>query len=346
MNHTPVGISRSLGVAFAAFILSTAFDPRPASADVPSCDLDRPIVFAGLDYDSAAFHTAVAMHILKEGYGCTVDSIPGSTLPLLQGLVRGDVDLVMEVWTANPAPVWQAGLDAGAVVSLGTTFPDAEEGWWVPRYLVEGEGAKAAGLRSVSDLPRFKDVFADPEEPGKGRFYNCVAGWVCEFVNTKKLAVYGLDDDYTNFRPGTGAALSAAAESAYLRRQPILFYNWTPTWLMGKYDFVRLEEPPFDRPTWDAFMESDNPTAATAYPQSSVIVSANKAFSESAPTVTAFLTKYGTTSALTSEALAYMQDEKASAEDAALRFLAGHPEVWTSWVPTEVAARVKAALSR
>ncbi|MEH0888833.1 glycine betaine ABC transporter substrate-binding protein, partial [Enterobacter sp. UNJFSC 003] len=79
----------------------------------------------------------------------------------------------------------------------GTTFPDASEGWFVPRYLVSGPDAKAPELKSVQDLKRYKDLFADPDEPGKGRFYNCVAGWVCEGINTKKLAAYGLAQDFT-----------------------------------------------------------------------------------------------------------------------------------------------------
>jgi glycine betaine/proline transport system substrate-binding protein len=55
----------------------------------------------------------------------------------------------------------------------------------VPRYIVEGPGAVAPGLRSVADLPDYVALFADPEEPGKGRFYNCPAGWVCEVINSK-----------------------------------------------------------------------------------------------------------------------------------------------------------------
>ena len=76
---------------------------------------------------------------------------------------------------------------------LGTTFPDASEGWYVPRDLVDGPDAKAPDLKSVTDLKRHKALFSDPDEPAKGRFYNCVAGWVCEGVNSKKLIAYGLD---------------------------------------------------------------------------------------------------------------------------------------------------------
>lgn len=308
------------------------------------CDIARPIVFAGIDYDSARFHNSLAQRILTDGYGCKTDQIPGQVIPLLTGLARGDVDVVMEVWTANPAQAWLDGRKTGRTVSLGVNFPDAREAWYVPRYLVEGAGAPAPDLRSVRDLPRYAKLFEDPEEPGKGRFLNCPAGWQCEVVNSKKLAAYGLADSFTNFRAGTGEAMAAAIESAVKRKRPILFYYWGPTWLLGKYDFVALEEPPFDPTVWSELMRSDDPTRATAYPSSDVIIGANRAFVEQAPTVAGFLRNYETTSRDVSEALAYMRDHDVQPAEAARWFLETRQAVWTKWVPAEVAARVKARL--
>ena len=65
-------------------------------------------------------------------------------------------------------------------------------------------------------------------------------------VNSKKLVAYGLDDDLHNFR-GSGEALDAAVESAVLQGQPILFYYWGPTWLLGKYEFTRSKSRPSTR---------------------------------------------------------------------------------------------------
>lgn len=330
--------------ALAGALALAAFVPLSASAADDTCDVDRPVMFAGLDYQSAAFHTAVAKFIAKNGYGCQVDDLPGSTIPLINGVARGDVDVIMEIWTANPAQAWVDAEKAGTVVALGTTYPDAVEGWFVPTYVVDGAEAPAPTLAKAEDLPEFAPLFTDPEEPSKGRFYNCPAGWQCEVVNSKKLIAYGLEESYTNFRPGTGAALQAAVESAYLRKKPILFYYWAPTALMGKYEFVQLQEPTFNRELWDQMMEAEVPNAATAYPVSMVIIGANKAFSESAPNLTAFLKAYSTTSALTSKALADMEANGGSADTAAQTFLKGNEDVWTKWVPASVAEKVKAAL--
>ena len=88
---------------------------------------------------------------------------------------------------------------------------------------------KVTGLALVpppaaADLPKFKDEFKDPEEPSKGRFYGCPAGWGCEVVSTNLFHALKLDDTYTLYSPGTGAAQKAATttrETAAITATPI-----------------------------------------------------------------------------------------------------------------------------
>ncbi len=337
----------ALRMVTGSLVLLAALASPPAFAQ--RCEVEHKVVFAGLDWDSNAFHTAVAQRILKDGMGCAVDLVPGTTIPLFNGMARGDIHIVMEVWAANTPASWTAGVAAGKLVELGVNFPDAVQGWFVPKYLVQGEKAQAAGLKSVADLPRFKALFSDPEEPAKGRFLNCSAGWQCEVFNSKKLQAYGLTAHFTNFRPGTGAALDAAILSALKRQRPVLFYYWGPTWLLGQIgdELVMLDEPAYDEAKWKALAALKDPgeaREATAYPVVEVRIGANKAFIERAPQIRAFLQRYRTNAKLVSEALAYMQSTKGSADDAARNFLKTRREVWEPWVAPEVAARVKAAL--
>ncbi|MGH6645793.1 ABC transporter substrate-binding protein [Aquabacterium sp.] len=333
----------------AAFALGPCFCPGASAQPAPRCEVSTPVVFAGLDWASNAFHTAVAQRIVRDGLGCAVDTVPGTTVALINGVARGEVHVVMEVWKANTPASWTKALAAGKVVEAGVNVPDATQGWYVPRYVVEGPDARAPGLKSVADLPRHQAVFSDPEEPGKGRFMNCPAGWQCELFNTKKLAAYGLDAHYANFRPGTGAALDAAILSAVKRKRPILFYHWGPSWLMGQLgqDLLMLQEPPFDAAKWQALDQAKDPRsvkAATAYPVVQVVVGLSKAFADRAPRVHAFLQHYRLSSLVVSEALADMQSRKSSPDDAARRFLKTREDIWTPWVTPDVAARVKARL--
>lgn len=311
-----------------------------------ACEIDRRVVFAGLDWQSNAFHTEVARFILEHGYDCETDVLPGTTIPLLQGVAQGDIDIVMEVWKDNVTEVWNRGLRRRQVVEVGTNFPDAVQGWYVPRYLVEGENARAPGLTGVSDLVAHKALFTDPEEPDKGRFYNCIAGWNCEVINSAKLSAYDLDEHFTNFRPGTGAALAAAIASAYVREQPIVTYYWGPTWVLGKYDMVMLEEPAFDPDIFNALASDPAPVAATAYPVVEVAIGANRRFSEQSPQIMQFLKSYETNAALVSEALAFMEETGGQPKDAALHFLRTRSDVWQSWLEDETQVRVTNALTK
>lgn len=332
------GVSRwGTSVKVFAAAIVTAMLAGPAMA----CELDRPVVFAGLDWDSVAFHNAVARRIVEDGFGCKTDVIPGSTIPLVQGLAQGDVDIAMEIWKDAVTEVWQRALKRGQVVELGINFPDAVQGWYVPRYVAD----MVPDLKSVTDLARHAHLFTDPEEPAKGRFYNCVAGWSCEIVNTNKLRAYGLDRSFTNFRPGTGAALAAVVAGAVLKREPIVFYYWSPTWLLGSYDFVRLEEPPWNEADWTGLARDPAYPKAVAYPTVEVWIGANKRFAEQAPRLAAFLSKYRTTSDMINRSLARMRQSGGEEDAEARRFLVESREVWQSWLEPDVAARVAAALA-
>ncbi|SDQ90915.1 ABC transporter substrate-binding protein [Pseudovibrio sp. Tun.PSC04-5.I4] len=338
--------------AIATLAFALPFGAIEASAaDAPACEIDRPVVFAGVDLDSTAFSNSVASFIIKNGYGCETDSIPGSTIPLLNGLARGDIDVFMEAWPVNVGEALAKGEAKGDYVNLGINFDNVTQAWYVPKYLVEGENAPAKGLKSVTDLPKYKDVFSDPEEPGKGRFYNCIAGWGCEIVNTKKLNAYGLLDDYVNFRPGTGAALAATIDSNMRRKRPIVFYYWGPTWVMGKYgdEMVQLEEPAYNKAVWDALDAEDDASLvkeAVAYPLAAAHVYVNSEFQALAPQLVEFLTNYKTTAPVVSKGLAYMLDTDGTTDDAAIEFLKTNPDMWTKWVSADVQERVKAALAQ
>jgi glycine betaine/proline transport system substrate-binding protein len=335
-----------------SLLLAAALALAPAAGASAACDVGRPIVFGDMDWDSNRFHTAVARFILEHGYGCKTDAIPGSTIPILTALARGDVDIVMEIWKDQVTKPWNDAEKEGKVKAIGVNFPDAVQGWYVPRYVIEGDAKRgikpiAPDLKRVADLAKFKTVFRDPEEPGKGRFHNCILGWNCEVVNTRKLAAYGLARDYSNFRMGSGAALDAAIASAYEQGKPILFYYWGPTWVMAKYDLVMLEEPAWNEKDWVALREASDPAKAkpVAYPTVAVYVGVNTKFLQEAPAATAFLAKYRTTEKQTSQGLLYLQDNKgAKPRDAAINFLRNNKDVWRGWVPPDVFARVEAAL--
>lgn len=328
------------------FIIASSLLNSAVANEKALCDIDRPIIFAGFDWDSARLHNSVARFILEKGYGCKTDEIPGTTIPLFNGMARGDIDVSMEIWKQAVVEVWEEHLKAGTVTEIGTNFDDAVQGIFIPRWLVEGEDAPAPDLKSVAQLANYKQLFADKEEPEKGRFYNCILGWSCADINSKKLEAYGLADDFVDFRPGAGAAVASAVETAMLRKKPIAFYYWTPSWLIGRFanELVMLEEPAYEDAIWKELLDTDHPKRATAYPLVSVLIGANTEFTKSSPIVTEFLSKYKTKSEDISLVLDYMRENNTDSVESAKYFLQTFPETWQQWVPAAVAENVKSQL--
>jgi len=302
----------------------------------------KKLVVADLNWDSAQVHNRIAGFIMEKGYGYEIEYIPGATITLFAGLVRGDIDIEMECWVENQQEAYDKGIAAGEIIDLGANFPDSWQGWLVPTYVIKGDpkrGIKpvAPDLRSIEDLPKYWKLFKDPEDPNKGIFYSCIPGWECQKINEKKFKAYGLDKNYNIFLPGSDAALNGSMAAAYKKGNPWFGYYWAPTWVLGKLDMTPIEEPAYDKKLWDA-------SYACAYPSVKVNIIVNTSLKKRAPEIVEFLMKYETTQAMANKFLAYMQDKKANTQAAAIWFLKNYQDLWSGWVPKNVAKKVIAAL--
>jgi glycine betaine/proline transport system substrate-binding protein len=74
------------------------------------------------------------------------------------------------------------------------------------------------------------------------------------------------------------------------------------------------------------------------------VVGAAAWIQEEAPVVAEYFTKVGLTNAQISELLVYGDENQADAEETAENFLKTKQDVWTQWVPAEVAEKVLAAI--
>ncbi|WDY60233.1 ABC transporter substrate-binding protein [Pseudomonas sp. PSKL.D1] len=306
-----------------------------------------PIHFGALTWESGALTTEILRLIVERGYGYTTDTLPGSTVSLEMALARNDIQVIAEEW-AGRSPAWVKAEQAGQVYALGDTVKNANEGWWVPAYVIEGDperGIKplAPDLKTVDDLKRYPSVFNDPEAPGKGRFLNSPSGWTSEIVNSQKLKAYGLEGLYNNFRSGTGAALDAEIDSAIRRGKPVLFYYWSPTPLMGRHKLVRLQEPAFDAQAWATLTDASNPAPRGSESlRAKLSIGVSRAFHETYPDLVAMFNNVDLPIELLNQTLAQMNKQRLAPEKAAQAFVRDHPEVWKAWVPAQVAARVEA----
>ena len=277
------------------------------------------IIFADVGWDSIKLNNAMAGLIAEQVFDYSYSEVPGSTPITHEALINNEVDVVMEEWTNN-LPTYEKDQKAGKFTELGINFDDNYQGLYIPRYVADAN----PGLKTVKDLKDYADLFTDPEDPSKGCIYGGIPGWEATEIMKKKVHTYGLSENYNYIVPGSNAALDSTLTSAWDKKKPIVAYYWEPTWLMGKYDFVLLEDTPYNADTYQK--------GVGAYPAVTVTVAASNQFAEENPEFCEFLSNYHTSSKLISEGLAYMQDSKASHKEAAEWLLKKHPELIKEWL--------------
>ena len=329
-----MGKKQGLGIKILAVVLGISLLLIPLTG----CGAQAPpktLIFADMLYDSIEVHNSIAAFILEHGYGYQSQSVPGTPIPVFEGLACGDIDISMECWTETHREAYKKHIASGKIVDLGGNFLDSWQGWLVPTSMIEN-GDLPEGV-SVDDMAQYWELFKDPEDSTKGRFVNSMPGWGSYEINSKKLKAYGLDKYYSDFPSGSAAALSGSMATACEKGEPWFGYYWEPTWIMGKLDMTKIEEPPFDKEIWET-------TKGCAYTSEKVTIVVNASLPDRAPEVVEFLRKYETTCAQNNKMLAFMQENEASTSEAAIWFLKEYESLWTEWVPAEVASKVKAAL--
>ena len=296
------------------------------------------IVFSDLNWTSAQVQNRVAQYIVEEGYGYPTDVVFGATLPLFQGLRRGDSHVTMEIWLPNQDEAWMEAQAMGEVVSVGESLgKDWQSAFVIPKYLQE----QYPELDSVEDLmdDQYKALFETPETGGKARLVSCVIGWACEEVNAAQITGYGLDDHVHIINPGDGAAANNDLYGAYGKQEPWLGYQWGTNDPALLLDLVRLEEPAYTDQCWFT-------TKACAYEDATILVAVHPDLPARAPDVVEMLRAWDFNIAVYQKVAAWMKENEGStSNDAALWWLNSNPDIWGGWVSSDAQAAVNDALA-
>lgn len=323
-------------IALSLLCMSGLLLPVSASA---ACE--SPIKFGALTWESGQFISGVLRYIAEDGYDCTVEEVPGAGPALETALSQNDIQVIGEQWVGR-SPIMEKAIAQHKVAVIGDTLKGgATQGWYVPKYVLD----ENPGLRSYQDLPKYAELFKDPENPGKSRFMNCPSGWACEIFNTRLLKNTGLDSVFNNAHPGTGAALDAEIASAFEQHKPLLFYYWQPTGLMAKYDLAPLDFPAYKDECWQDLLLADGTSnCVSGFPVSPLGVAVSTPFIDTNPELAAVFKKVQFTSDELNGAILEMNESKRNGEEQALVFLRANPNVWQEWLSDEAATNLAAKL--
>jgi glycine betaine/proline transport system substrate-binding protein len=190
--------------------------------------------------------------------------LPGGA-QVWEAIIAEELDIACEGWPSyNPTKekyMKEYGGD-GQVEMLGRVGVVGASGWYVPRYVVEGDAARgikplAPDLKTYADLNKYHDIFKTPETAPKGRLLACpVAAWECKDAERAQ----GLGVDFVPVVLGSEPAHWAELDAAYSRGEALLVYAWEPHWVHAKYELVEVGLPAYSDDAWPATDWPDDPT--------------------------------------------------------------------------------------
>lgn len=316
---------------------------RPSAAQATECGTTDKITVAEMTWLSASALAYITQRILADGYGCNAELVPGDTVPTATSmLTKGKPHIAPELWISTAETIWQKIVKKGNVYKASDIFGSGgKEGWWIPDYVAKAN----PDLKSITDLKTHAKLFAEPGNPDMGRLYGCPPGWACEIITINLFKALDLESEFELFSPGSGANLKASFARRVALKKPIVGYYWGPTAVIGKLNLVKLQMPAYDADRFNCLTDKNcvDPKVS-GWKAGEVVVAVVTELRDKAPAVAAFLGKLQVPNATINKVLAWGDDNSASPEDVATRFLETEEAVWTAWVPDDVAERVKATL--
>ena len=305
------------------------------------------VQIAEMNWASAQLMANVDKLILEEGYGCDVELVPGDTMPTFTSLnEKGEPDVAPELWINAVREPLKAALEEGRLQSANDgPISGLGEGWWVPPYVVE----KHPDLKTVLDVLERPDLFPDAEDPSKGAFVGCPAGWGCQLTNANLFRAFEMaEKGWKLVDPGSAAGLDGSMSKAVNRGENWFGYYWSPTALIGRHKMVKLDfGVPFGgSENWDGCIVKPEQECADPKPsswtESEVHTVVTAEFAKNAGNeVMEYLQNRVFPGDVMNGMLVYMDENQAEGADAAVEFLRVHGGVWASWVPSEVATKLK-----
>lgn len=328
---------------FSALLLVTGF--LSTALEAKDCG---DVTISEMNWPSAEFLANLDKIILQEAYGCEVQLIPGATVTTFASMEsRGVPDIAPELWTNGVVERLDIAVNNGSIVVGTQLIEGASEGWFISGNM----HSKHPELKTVDDVLAHPELFPSKENPSRGAFYGCPAGWGCQISNTNLMKKGAYDAEGHGFDvidPGSGAALAATIAKSFHRKEPWFGYYWQPTAVLYKYPMYKLDwGVVHDKKNWDDCI-SKTPDCANprknGWAVSKVHTLVTSRFAGMHPALMEYLNRRNYGLDTVGNVLAYMSDNQANGEDAAYYFLSVYEPVWSQWLPADRIRKVKQAL--
>ena len=335
---------KNLILSLALPIVLYGCDSGSKTASTGSCGS---ISIANMNWASATLMANVDKVILENGYGCDVEIVPGDTMPTFTSMnEKGEPDVAPELWANSFIDPLTKAVDEGKLHKLNEApITELGEGWWI----TPATAKRHPELKTVLDVIERPDLFPSAEDPSKGAFVGCPAGWGCQLSNANLFRAFDMEaKGWVLVDPGSAAGLDGSMAKAVDRDQNWFGYYWSPTAMIGKYKMVQLDWGVkfAGKKNWDGCIVKPEQECADPKPSAwtksevNTVVTDNFKTTASDAAVDYIETRVYPGNVMNGM-LVYMNENQAEGPDAAIEFLKKHEEVWTKWVPSDVADKIK-----
>ena len=303
------------------------------------------ITIANMNWASAQAIAEIDKIILTHGYNCNVELVPGDTVPTFTSMnEKGEPDVAPELWSNSLRIPLDVAKEEGRLIASDVFSQGGEEGWFIPEATLTANPE----LKTWEDVIARPDLFPNPENPDRGALVGCPAGWACQIINQNLYKAYGMEaKGWDLIDPGSSAGLDALINKAVNDGDNILSYYWAPTAILGKLPMYMLEpNVDHDKSEWETCTGvadcADPKVNAWGFSYVETVVTDN--FAKEASVGLDYITNRSFGNATLNTLLAWMADNQATGEEAAIYYLQNNQDDWSGWVSKDVKKAVLAAL--
>jgi glycine betaine/proline transport system substrate-binding protein len=261
---------------------------------------------------------------------------------------KGEPDILPEFWANAALDPLNKAVAEGRIHSVNIApILGLGEGWWIPPSTLK----KHPELTTAAAVLARPDLFPHPEDPSKGGFHICPPGWACELINKQMFKGWGMEaKGWKIVDTGSAAGLDGSMSKAVERGENWFGYYWSPTSMIGKYKMVGLDMGEWGGDdNWHKCLvkpEQDCGTPkASSWIKSEVYTVTTDNYKKTAgKDGMKYLENRVYPGEVMNGMLVYMADNQAAPADAAIEFLKKHENVWTKWVSSSAAKKIKGSL--
>lgn len=286
---------------------------------------DKPVIKLAVNpWTGSALNVAVAKILLEEKLGYTVERVDLDEFAQFPALAAGDVHATLEVWPSGHAADAEEYIKKqGTVEDGGPLGITGGIGWYVPSYVV-AEHPELATWEGYKN-PELAKLFATAETGDRGQFLQGDPSWVYFDADVIK----NLELNLQVVQAGSEDAIKAAVDAAISRKEPVLFYFWTPHVIHAKYELTRVKLPDYSA---ECAATADAGGVNCDYPPDVLYKAFWKGFKDAAPEAYAMLSKMSYSEKDQVSMIGEVELNGKTVDEAARAWVDANEATWSAWV--------------